>query len=104
MEWGSINSIHDYIKNKCKLNYVERVFSKHYGNDYEPFLDTIGENTFKQIQCDQQSCYNNKAWKVLPKLSQVTYSIHTFSLKTKAKIFHICDFELERLYFTDFSN
>ena len=29
-------------------------------NDCEPFLDTIGENAFKQIQCDQPACYNNE--------------------------------------------
>ena len=72
-------------------------------NDCEPFLDIIGENAFKQIQCDQPACYNNEPWKMLPKLIQVAYSILlTFSVKTKAKTFHVCDFELERLYFTDF--
>ena len=29
-------------------------------NDSEPFLDTIVENAFKQIQCDQPACYNNE--------------------------------------------
>ena len=73
-------------------------------NDSEPFLDTIGENAFKQIQCDQPACYNNEPWKMLPKLIQEAYSILTFSVKMKTKTFHICDFELERLYFTDFSS
>ena len=74
-----------YLKN------IERLFSKHYKTYYEPFFDAIEEITFKQIQD------YNEPRKVLPELIQLAYSVYNFSVKMKAKTFHTCNIDLDRL-------